>query len=182
MSDEADNNWGILFCWGLAGICGLYAVVGVYSNVSSGKSGAEVIPHVAFWSSLGGLVKDGFAHSMGQEVEKHYEPVPRLDPSNPGMQGGAPVVQGAYPADVEDPGRRRRRSSARDGKRKKKKKPSDGEERIVVIGPDGKKKIKRKVRKGDKKGEKSRRGSSSGGSTPVKVKKSKGRASSASLE
>jgi hypothetical protein len=42
-SDEAESNWGMLFCWSLAGLCSVYMAAGIYSNVNAGKSGAELV-------------------------------------------------------------------------------------------------------------------------------------------
>ena len=78
----------------------------------------------------------------------------------PGMEG---VVVHGVAAAPDERRRRKKKGGASGGKKKRAK---DNEERIVVIGPDGKKKVKRKVKKGDK----------------VKVKKGRSGAPAKSLE
>ena len=73
------QNWGLLFCFGLSGLCVLYMGGGMYAS-------GGTPPNSAFWSSLGGLVKDGFVYSAGGTVEvKGYEAVPRMGEGSAGL-------------------------------------------------------------------------------------------------
>ena len=46
--------------------CSVYIIGGMLYNYRLGATGIEMLPHLSFWRSLPGYIKDGFAFSFGE--------------------------------------------------------------------------------------------------------------------
>jgi hypothetical protein len=147
LDDEADARWGIFVLAGLGALCVLYVFAAASGTVNMSSQ----------VRNLGGLVKDGVNMVAGHEST--YTPVLRQreldDRLLQGGGSGVPVVQSAARRKSRGSAARSIDRSITGGEKRRKRKSSTrsmprgsgGEERVVVIGPDGKKKVKRKVKR-----------------------------------
>lgn len=139
--------WAWPFVYGFCGVCVGYMVIGTALNMSMGKN---EMPNAGFWRSVGGLVNDGMAYTMGHQSDASasYKPIPAsaafvpqqvIAPQQPpqaAVLAGTPyVVQptAVAAASGERKKKKKVRSSSRDdegggeGKVRRKKKDSEGE-------------------------------------------------------
>jgi len=127
----------------------LYVGGGFYYNTKTkGAEGIQAVPHLEFWKTMPGLVKDGVTFSQAKYQEKYGDGAPYIKPAPPlmkengnGVDEESPIFKpadsyGATP-DAETPTK----------KKKKKVKSSTSKGDSPEKGEDGEKKKKKKRKK-----------------------------------
>lgn len=145
--------WTWPFIIGFCAIVAVYLGGGMFMNNSAGKSGKDMIPHTAMWTSLAGLVGDGLAFTMGHQPATTAAAAPLLAGEPPTPTAASFSSAARYPVPAPAPYATQRSVEAVPlaadtprSKLKKKKKPTEAGESPkgeIVIGADGKKRRKK---------------------------------------
>ncbi len=91
---EGGGGWGIGFLIFFFLGSGLYVGGGTYYNIKTkGTEGIQALPHLEFWSTMPGLVKDGVTFSKAKYNERYGDGTPVAMPAAPLHGETTPVLQ-----------------------------------------------------------------------------------------